>query len=110
MLLRAWCCFREWEGLPKYRYFTELMQGFWYQVEQHRPLALQHLWGELWGKFTLNGKKSLMCPPPPPPCRNPESSQGGELLFGGFDTSRFTGTLNWVPVTQQGYWQIQLDK
>uniref|UniRef100_A0A8C5TPP8 cathepsin E n=1 Tax=Malurus cyaneus samueli TaxID=2593467 RepID=A0A8C5TPP8_9PASS len=33
----------------------------------------------------------------------------GELLFGGFDTSRFTGPLNWVPVTQQGYWQIQLD-
>uniref|UniRef100_A0A8C0FCX1 cathepsin E n=1 Tax=Bubo bubo TaxID=30461 RepID=A0A8C0FCX1_BUBBB len=31
------------------------------------------------------------------------------LLFGGFDPSRFTGTLNWVPVTQQGYWQIQLD-
>ncbi|NWZ72897.1 CATEB protein, partial [Acrocephalus arundinaceus] len=44
-----------------------------------------------------------------PPCRNPESPQGGELLFGGFDTSRFTGPLNWVPVTQQGYWQIQLD-
>ncbi|XP_052671549.1 cathepsin E isoform X1 [Harpia harpyja] len=40
---------------------------------------------------------------------NPESSLGGELLFGGFDPSRFTGTLNWVPVTQPGYWQIQLD-
>ncbi|XP_066192009.1 cathepsin E [Sylvia atricapilla] len=40
---------------------------------------------------------------------NPDSPQGGELLFGGFDTSRFSGTLNWVPVTQQGYWQIQLD-
>ncbi|NXR38495.1 CATE protein, partial [Zosterops hypoxanthus] len=40
---------------------------------------------------------------------NPDSPQGGELLFGGFDTSHFTGTLNWVPVTQQGYWQIQLD-
>ncbi|XP_009075789.1 PREDICTED: cathepsin E [Acanthisitta chloris] len=40
---------------------------------------------------------------------NPESSLGGELLFGGFDTSHFTGTLNWVPVTQQGYWQIQVD-
>ncbi|KAM7032687.1 cathepsin E [Acridotheres tristis] len=40
---------------------------------------------------------------------NPESPQGGELLFGGFDSSHFTGTLNWVPVTQQGYWQIQLD-
>uniref|UniRef100_A0A803V916 cathepsin E n=1 Tax=Ficedula albicollis TaxID=59894 RepID=A0A803V916_FICAL len=33
---------------------------------------------------------------------NPEAPQGGELLFGGFDSSRFTGTLNWVPVTQQG--------
>ncbi|NWT23093.1 CATE protein, partial [Cardinalis cardinalis] len=40
---------------------------------------------------------------------NPASPQGGEVLFGGYDTSRFTGTLNWVPVTQQGYWQIQLD-
>ncbi|NXL83518.1 CATE protein, partial [Alectura lathami] len=40
---------------------------------------------------------------------NPDSSLGGELLFGGFDPSRFMGTLNWVPVTQQGYWQIQLD-
>ncbi|NXN93352.1 CATE protein, partial [Rhinopomastus cyanomelas] len=40
---------------------------------------------------------------------NPESPLGGELLFGSFDTSRFTGTLNWVPVTQQGYWQIQVD-
>ncbi|NWR54144.1 CATE protein, partial [Bucorvus abyssinicus] len=40
---------------------------------------------------------------------NPESSTGGEVLFGGFDPSHFTGTLNWVPVTQQGYWQIQLD-
>uniref|UniRef100_A0A8C5TKS0 cathepsin E n=1 Tax=Malurus cyaneus samueli TaxID=2593467 RepID=A0A8C5TKS0_9PASS len=39
---------------------------------------------------------------------NPESPQGGELLFGGFDTSRFTGPLNWVPVTQQGYWQIHI--
>ncbi|KAM9369378.1 cathepsin E [Phaethornis superciliosus] len=41
--------------------------------------------------------------------RNAESSLGGEVLFGGFDTSRFTGTLNWVPVTKRGYWQIQLD-
>ncbi|XP_025061212.1 cathepsin E [Alligator sinensis] len=41
--------------------------------------------------------------------RNPESSAGGELLFGGFDPSHFSGTLSWVPVTKQGYWQIQLD-
>uniref|UniRef100_A0A8C0IL34 cathepsin E n=1 Tax=Chelonoidis abingdonii TaxID=106734 RepID=A0A8C0IL34_CHEAB len=41
--------------------------------------------------------------------RNPDSSVGGELVFGGFDPSHFSGTLNWVPVTKQGYWQIQLD-
>ncbi|XP_074833421.1 cathepsin E [Carettochelys insculpta] len=41
--------------------------------------------------------------------RNPDSSAGGEILFGGFDPSHFSGTLNWVPVTKQGYWQIQLD-
>lgn len=86
------------------------MKGFLYQAEHRRPLSLQHLWGEILGKSMLNGQKSLMCCPPPAPCRSPESSQGGELLFGGFDTSHFMGTLNWVPVTQQGYWQIQLDK
>ncbi|KAM4701311.1 cathepsin E [Discoglossus pictus] len=41
--------------------------------------------------------------------RNDESSVGGELVFGGFDTTRFSGQLNWVPVVSQGYWQIQLD-
>ncbi|KAM3932870.1 cathepsin E [Leptodactylus fuscus] len=41
--------------------------------------------------------------------RNPNSQEGGELVFGGYDTARFTGQLNWVPVTSQGYWQIQVD-
>nr|AAI53793.1 Cathepsin E2 [Xenopus laevis] len=41
--------------------------------------------------------------------RDPNSPVGGELVFGGFDASRFSGQLNWVPVTNQGYWQIQLD-
>ncbi|XP_063307593.1 cathepsin E [Pelobates fuscus] len=41
--------------------------------------------------------------------RDPNSSDGGELTFGGIDTSRYNGQLNWVPVTNQGYWQIQLD-
>ncbi|KAM8976695.1 cathepsin E [Pelodytes ibericus] len=41
--------------------------------------------------------------------RNEDSSPGGELIFGGFDPSRFSGQLNWVPVTNQGYWQITLD-
>uniref|UniRef100_A0A8D0BNI9 cathepsin E n=1 Tax=Salvator merianae TaxID=96440 RepID=A0A8D0BNI9_SALMN len=41
--------------------------------------------------------------------RNPDSSAGGELTFGGFDHSHFRGNLNWIPVTKQGYWQIKLD-
>ncbi|KAG0200914.1 hypothetical protein BGX28_006161 [Mortierella sp. GBA30] len=34
---------------------------------------------------------------------------GGEYLFGGIDTARFTGDLTYVPVSQQGYWQIAID-
>nr|XP_016850956.1 PREDICTED: cathepsin E [Anolis carolinensis] len=41
--------------------------------------------------------------------RNPDSSIGGELIFGGYDPSLFSGNLNWIPVSKKGYWQIQLD-
>ncbi|KAL7985336.1 hypothetical protein Chor_003906 [Crotalus horridus] len=41
--------------------------------------------------------------------RNPYSSIGGELIFGGYDETYFSGNLSWIPVTKQGYWQIQLD-
>ncbi|KAG0053850.1 hypothetical protein BGZ83_000324 [Gryganskiella cystojenkinii] len=34
---------------------------------------------------------------------------GGEYLFGGIDTSKFTGELTYVPVSQQGYWQVAID-
>ncbi|XP_028708360.2 cathepsin E isoform X3 [Macaca mulatta] len=40
---------------------------------------------------------------------NPEGGVGSELIFGGYDHSHFSGSLNWVPVTKQGYWQIALD-
>ncbi|MGH0180009.1 UNVERIFIED_CONTAM: hypothetical protein FKN15_003068 [Acipenser sinensis] len=40
---------------------------------------------------------------------NPDYSSGGELIFGGFDPSHFSGELHWVPVTKQGYWQILVD-
>uniref|UniRef100_A0A8C0WYZ4 Cathepsin E n=1 Tax=Castor canadensis TaxID=51338 RepID=A0A8C0WYZ4_CASCN len=40
---------------------------------------------------------------------NPEGGSGSELTFGGYDPSHFSGSLNWVPVTNQGYWQIALD-
>ncbi|MBN3278612.1 CATEA protein, partial [Polyodon spathula] len=41
--------------------------------------------------------------------RNPDYSSGGEIIFGGFDPSHFSGELHWVPVTKQGYWQILVD-
>ncbi|XP_039083371.1 cathepsin E isoform X3 [Hyaena hyaena] len=40
---------------------------------------------------------------------DPEGGGGSELIFGGYDHSHFSGNLNWVPVTKQGYWQIALD-
>ncbi|XP_045039387.2 cathepsin E [Desmodus rotundus] len=40
---------------------------------------------------------------------DPEDGAGSELVFGGYDHSHFSGSLNWVPVTKQGYWQIALD-
>lgn len=40
---------------------------------------------------------------------DPDGGAGSELIFGGYDHSHFSGSLNWVPVTKQGYWQIALD-
>ncbi|XP_004685619.1 PREDICTED: cathepsin E [Condylura cristata] len=41
--------------------------------------------------------------------RDSEGGAGSEVTFGGYDYSHFSGSLNWVPVTTQGYWQIALD-
>ncbi|KAG0243808.1 hypothetical protein BGW41_001320 [Actinomortierella wolfii] len=40
--------------------------------------------------------------------------QGGSFLFGGIDTSKFTGELNWVPLStapsvREGMWYIEAD-
>lgn len=40
---------------------------------------------------------------------DPEGGSSSELTFGGYDSSHFSGSLNWVPVTKQAYWQIALD-
>ncbi|GJJ70351.1 hypothetical protein EMPS_02700 [Entomortierella parvispora] len=34
------------------------------------------------------------------------NGQGGAYLFGGIDSTKYTGSLTYVPVTQEGYWQI----
>jgi hypothetical protein len=33
----------------------------------------------------------------------------GELTFGGIDSSRYTGDITYVPVTQKTYWSVNLD-
>ncbi|MCI29451.1 aspartic proteinase-like, partial [Trifolium medium] len=35
-------------------------------------------------------------------------SQGGELVFGGVDPKHFKGKHTYVPVTEKGYWQIEM--
>ncbi|XP_075428592.1 pepsin A-like [Ascaphus truei] len=34
---------------------------------------------------------------------------GSAVIFGGIDSSYYTGSLQWVPVTAQKYWQITVD-
>ncbi|NWI00327.1 PEPE protein, partial [Tichodroma muraria] len=34
---------------------------------------------------------------------------GSVVIFGGIDESCFTGPVNWIPVSYQGYWQISMD-
>jgi len=37
------------------------------------------------------------------------TSSGSVITFGGIDPSHYTGSINWVPVSAQGYWQISMD-
>ncbi|XP_049635690.1 pepsin A [Suncus etruscus] len=34
---------------------------------------------------------------------------GSVVMFGGIDSSYYTGNLNWVPLSAEGYWQITVD-
>ncbi|KAH8335226.1 hypothetical protein KR067_004104, partial [Drosophila pandora] len=41
--------------------------------------------------------------------RDGTSSQGGELIFGGSDSSLYSGDLTYVPISEQGYWQFTMN-
>ncbi|NXA20346.1 PEPE protein, partial [Ibidorhyncha struthersii] len=34
---------------------------------------------------------------------------GSVVIFGGIDETYFTGSINWISVSYQGYWQISMD-
>ncbi|XP_078514917.1 pepsin A-like [Lissotriton helveticus] len=38
-----------------------------------------------------------------------EGDSGSVVIFGGIDSSYYSGELNWVPVSKQRYWQITID-
>nr|XP_051689147.1 pepsin II-4 [Oryctolagus cuniculus] len=38
-----------------------------------------------------------------------DDEKGSLVMFGGIDSSYYTGSLNWVPVSYEGYWQITMD-
>ncbi|KAL8166318.1 hypothetical protein V2J09_007817 [Rumex salicifolius] len=40
--------------------------------------------------------------------RDPASSIGGEVVFGGVDPNHFHGKHTYVPVTKTGYWQFEM--
>jgi saccharopepsin len=34
---------------------------------------------------------------------------GGEVVFGGIDTSAYTGSVSYVPVRRRAYWEVELE-
>lgn len=41
--------------------------------------------------------------------RNESDPNGGEVIFGGSDSSKYSGELQYVPISQAGYWQFNMD-
>lgn len=41
---------------------------------------------------------------------NVSDPNGGEVLFGGIDESRYQGTIHYVPVTERAFWKLHMDR
>lgn len=39
-----------------------------------------------------------------------KSDEGGELIFGGIDKSKYIGEIKYAPVTRKGYWEVKLNE
>ena len=42
--------------------------------------------------------------------RSSSAAEGGELILGAVDNSRFTGEITYVPVLKRGYWHFHMDE
>ena len=58
-----------------------------------------------WGKLLQPGAEGHSTP-----VLHSRNGQGSMLTLGGIDQSYYTGSLHWVPVTVQEYWQFTVDR
>lgn len=35
--------------------------------------------------------------------------EDGEAVFGGIDSSHYTGRIHWIPIRRKGYWEVELE-
>ncbi len=38
------------------------------------------------------------------------AASGGELIFGGVDSTKYTGSITYIPVAIEGYWEFQMTR